>query len=515
MMVGQKPSKGGSESDGTERFADLLQGTEKNIAEDASKVEAFKQEKSDAKTKLSQNGDNKEVSPDKTKDVKNKKADKQEAKTSSSGKDKTQTQKKSTENQAEAPENLDAVSKSVNPEETVSANENVGEVADVSTEAVANIEMPEEIIAGMNIADIIVTEEMTVPTDVSNVLPIAENNVTPQMVDEALPAADVAPVVMGADDSEEKMIVADANNTKVAPEQVATKDEASVAFNPDSGEAVKVAEKDVVRVQEEKIAEKLPEGEKIEIKVSVKNDTVTPHLEKERPITLLNELEEPVELNQDQLQLSETKVSVNSVVSNIPAQQKIEAETVNVAKLSDVQEVSAVKAETIAQATPMVEEVLTTRTANPNPVLETNNFKDAFDKGLTREIAEQVKVNITQSAIKGVDKIEIQLKPADLGQVEIKLQIARDGRIQAHITASNAETLDVLQKDLSSLKEAFESAGYQTEDGSFSFSYRGEGQENNEREQMRRFIGEVIVRETAEELAANDYITSDGVNIRV
>ena len=72
-----------------------------------------------------------------------------------------------------------------------------------------------------------------------------------------------------------------------------------------------------------------------------------------------------------------------------------------------------------------------------------------------------------------------------------------------------------MQKDLGILKEAFDNAGYQTEDGSFSFSYRGEEQNNNEREQLRTFIGEVISRDVAEELAANDYIGADGVNIRV
>ena len=136
---------------------------------------------------------------------------------------------------------------------------------------------------------------------------------------------------------------------------------------------------------------------------------------------------------------------------------------------------------------------------------------------MTRDIAEQIKVNITQSAIKGVDKVEIKLNPADLGQLEIKMQIGKDGRLQAHIIASNAETLDLLQKDLSNLKDAFNNAGYQTDDGSFSFSYRGEEQNNNnEREQLRNFIGEVIAQDIAEELAANnDYVSVDGVNIRV
>ena len=66
---------------------------------------------------------------------------------------------------------------------------------------------------------------------------------------------------------------------------------------------------------------------------------------------------------------------------------------------------------------------------------QNTSFKDVY-KGMSKEVIDQVKVNITKSAVKGVDKVEIQLKPEDLGHIEVKMQIGKDGKLQAHIIAS-------------------------------------------------------------------------------
>lgn len=143
-------------------------------------------------------------------------------------------------------------------------------------------------------------------------------------------------------------------------------------------------------------------------------------------------------------------------------------------------------------------------------------FRDVY-KGMSREAVEQVKVNITKSAVKGVDKIDIQLKPEDLGHVQIKMQISKDGKLQAEIIASRQETLDILQKEADSLQKAFSDAGFDTDGGSFSFSFRGEEEQNRDAE-LRNFIGSVLEQESNEELVSNDNLTWDpaqGLNIRV
>lgn len=147
---------------------------------------------------------------------------------------------------------------------------------------------------------------------------------------------------------------------------------------------------------------------------------------------------------------------------------------------------------------------------------EETSFRDVY-KGMGRDAVEQVKVNITKSAVKGVDKIEIQLKPEDLGHVHVKMQISKDGKLQAEIIASRQETLDILQKEADTLQKAFNDAGFDTDGGSFSFSFRGE-EEQNQNSELRNFIGNVLEQESDGELISNDNQVWDpvqGLNIRV
>lgn len=146
--------------------------------------------------------------------------------------------------------------------------------------------------------------------------------------------------------------------------------------------------------------------------------------------------------------------------------------------------------------------------------------KDVY-KGLSKEAVEQVKVNITKSAVKGVDKIDIQLKPQELGTVEVKMQISKDGKLQAHIISSKAETMEVLQREVQDLERAFNEAGFETDSGSFSFSFRGDesGNEKDRNAELRSFIGNVLEQDSEDVRAENDNLQdwnpSRGLNIRV
>lgn len=150
------------------------------------------------------------------------------------------------------------------------------------------------------------------------------------------------------------------------------------------------------------------------------------------------------------------------------------------------------------------------------------SFKEVY-KGMSKEAVDQVKVNITKSAVKGVDKIDVQLKPEELGRIEIKMQIGKDGKLQAHIIASRPETVEMLQKEVQSLEKAFNDAGFQTDEGSLSFSFRDDGQSGRNQDngsELRSFIGNVFEQEANNELlAANSdiqgWISDKGLNIRV
>lgn len=149
-----------------------------------------------------------------------------------------------------------------------------------------------------------------------------------------------------------------------------------------------------------------------------------------------------------------------------------------------------------------------------------SSFKDVY-KGMSKEVVDQVKVNITKSAVKGIDKIDVSLKPEELGRIEIKMQI-KDGKLQAHIIASRPETMEVLQKDMQSLERAFNDAGFQTDEGSLSFSFNegnqaGAQQEKNS--ELRHFMSNMFENDNSEEVLNAENIANwspeKGLNIRV
>lgn len=147
---------------------------------------------------------------------------------------------------------------------------------------------------------------------------------------------------------------------------------------------------------------------------------------------------------------------------------------------------------------------------------EETSLKDIY-KGMGKEVVEQIKVNITKSAVQGVDKIDVRLKPEDLGHVQIKLQISKDGKLQAEIIAGRQETMQILQKEVESLQKAFNDAGFEADSGSFSFSFRGE-EEQKQNSELRNFIGDVLEKEASQEVVSNDNSVWDpaqGLNIRV
>lgn len=94
---------------------------------------------------------------------------------------------------------------------------------------------------------------------------------------------------------------------------------------------------------------------------------------------------------------------------------------------------------------------------------------------------DQVSVQISKAIKDGVDRINIQLRPENMGRVEVRLEVT-DGRVAATVTADSKETLDMLQKDARELERALQQAGLQTDNGSLSFSLRGQqgqGQEGD------------------------------------
>ncbi len=88
--------------------------------------------------------------------------------------------------------------------------------------------------------------------------------------------------------------------------------------------------------------------------------------------------------------------------------------------------------------------------------------------------AEQVAIQIQRAVGNGSDRITIQLRPQELGRVEVKMEVGHDGKLLAVISADKPETLDLLQRDQRSLQNALSDAGLDVDNDSLSFNLNGQ-----------------------------------------
>ena len=100
------------------------------------------------------------------------------------------------------------------------------------------------------------------------------------------------------------------------------------------------------------------------------------------------------------------------------------------------------------------------------------------------EPADQVAVEINKQAKDGVDTIKVQMKPKELGAIEVKLEVAQDGTVKATVTADNKDTLAMLQKDAPTLVKALSDAGLQADSNSLDFNLRGDPQNQQQQQQL-------------------------------
>ncbi len=92
-----------------------------------------------------------------------------------------------------------------------------------------------------------------------------------------------------------------------------------------------------------------------------------------------------------------------------------------------------------------------------------------------RLVTNQVSVHIQKAVGQGVDQIRIHLKPAELGRVDVKLDVAPDGRVNVAVSVENPDTLDLLQRDARALQNALQDAGLRADSDSLQFALKGHG----------------------------------------
>ena len=338
----------------------------------------------------------------------------------------------------------------------------------------------------------------------------------------------VAPVVENAPE-------ADAFQNIVAAMKKTQAENAPVV-DADAVAADAASDQDILAQQAAKLGEAVGEDRKVKVEVSVKEEKIADAVDgglvknaklSDETLSAVVESKDAVKGNPlTEVKTPAQQAAAQNQIREMPLTMTAGAVSNAAAAAADDTAAVAVSAETgsvtLAHAGTVGGEMLANAKASAANDSSSTSFRDVY-KGMGKEVVDQIKVNITKSAVKGVDKIEIQLKPEDLGHIEVKMQIGKDGKLQAHIVASRPETAEILQKEIGNLQKAFNEAGFQTDEGSLSFSFRDDGQagQNQERNNLRNFIGDVLEQETAMDAAVGDLFAGtawdgkNGLNIRV
>lgn len=81
-------------------------------------------------------------------------------------------------------------------------------------------------------------------------------------------------------------------------------------------------------------------------------------------------------------------------------------------------------------------------------------------------------VAIAAHAQTGKNHFEIRLDPPELGRIDVRLDVDRDGQVTSHLRVERPETLDLLRRDAPALERALQQAGLKTSDNGLQFSLR-------------------------------------------
>ena len=104
-------------------------------------------------------------------------------------------------------------------------------------------------------------------------------------------------------------------------------------------------------------------------------------------------------------------------------------------------------------------------------------------------------VAIAARAQSGSNQFDIRLDPPELGRIDVRLDVGRDGQVTTHVTAERADTLDLLQSQQPQIEQALQQAGLKTADNGLQFTLRDQsftGQNNGSGSQTNNSAQVVI-----------------------
>jgi flagellar hook-length control protein FliK len=132
-------------------------------------------------------------------------------------------------------------------------------------------------------------------------------------------------------------------------------------------------------------------------------------------------------------------------------------------------------------------------------------------------------LQIAVTAQSGRSRFEIRLDPAELGRIDVRIDVDRHGQMTSHLTVEKPETLAMLRQDAPQLQRALDNAGFKTGDNGLQFSLRDQSSSGqNGGDQTSRNAQRLVISEddgVAAAMAGRSYGrlsgSGGGVDIRV
>jgi flagellar hook-length control protein FliK len=130
-------------------------------------------------------------------------------------------------------------------------------------------------------------------------------------------------------------------------------------------------------------------------------------------------------------------------------------------------------------------------------------------------------LEIAASVQNGRSRFEIRLDPADLGRIDVRVDVDRNGQVTSHLTVEKPETLSMLRQDAPQLQRALDDAGLKTGNGGLQFSLRDQsssGQNNDTSSKAQQLVisdEDTVPAALAGQTYGRMLGSSSGVDIRV
>ncbi|MEM7619162.1 MAG: flagellar hook-length control protein FliK [Pseudomonadota bacterium] len=141
-------------------------------------------------------------------------------------------------------------------------------------------------------------------------------------------------------------------------------------------------------------------------------------------------------------------------------------------KQNDLTKPDAIKIDFAKQDSLTSSQLLTTTTSATS---QQQASPSALSQSSPRVPVNSLAVHIATQAQNGARRFDIRLDPPELGRIDVRLDMNRDGSVNTHIIVERSETLDLMQRDARQLERALNNSGLDVKDGELTFSLKDHG----------------------------------------